>query len=83
MHIPAVFDLHCDTLTAFLDAPSPAGERDTLDLPGHHFALSKLRPGCAGASAAPSSSPTNCGGRRRLPTTSATGTASPADGAVF
>ena len=45
MHIPAVFDLHCDTLTAFLDAPSPAGERDTLDLPGHHFALSKLPSG--------------------------------------
>ena len=45
MYAPAVFDLHCDTLTAFRDAPSPSGERDTLDLPGCHFALSKLPSG--------------------------------------
>ena len=45
MYAPAVFDLHCDTLTAFRDAPSPSGARDTLDLPGCHFALSKLPAG--------------------------------------
>ena len=38
---PAVIDLHCDTLTALPDAPAPAGERDTLDSPGRHFALSR------------------------------------------
>ena len=45
MYAPAVFDLHCDTLTAFRDAPSPSGARDTLDRPGCHFALSKLPAG--------------------------------------
>ena len=45
MHAPAVFDLHCDTLTALPDAPAPSGEPDTLDLPGRHFSLSRLPAG--------------------------------------
>lgn len=45
MYAPAIFDLHCDTLTALRNAPSPSGARDTLDLPGCHFALSKLPAG--------------------------------------
>lgn len=42
---PAVIDLHCDTLTALPDAPASAGERDTLDSPGRHFALSRIPSG--------------------------------------
>lgn len=36
MEHPALFDLHCDTLTEYLDTPRP------LDAPGAHFALSRL-----------------------------------------
>lgn len=42
MKLPTtIFDLHCDTLTAFMDnAPHPSG--DTLNDPRHQFALSKI-----------------------------------------
>ena len=36
-----VIDLHCDTLTAFMD---PGRSKDTLDDPNSQFALSKLSP---------------------------------------
>ena len=42
MPASAVFDLHCDTLTAFMD---PTRCRDTLDDPLSSFALSKIPQG--------------------------------------
>ena len=49
-----VFDLHCDTLTAFMD---PIRCPDTLNDPASAFALSRIPRG-AGASAARYLSPT-------------------------
>lgn len=36
-----IFDLHCDTLTSFMDQNSKLGA-DTLNNPAHHFALCKI-----------------------------------------
>lgn len=42
MKLPStVFDLHCDTLTAFMD-DSPQQYGDTLNDPCHQFALCKI-----------------------------------------
>lgn len=42
MKLPStVFDLHCDTLTAFMD-DSPQQHGDTLNDPCHQFALCKI-----------------------------------------
>lgn len=42
-HTIRIFDLHCDTLTAFLD-PAP-GQEHTLNDPSHRFALCKIPQG--------------------------------------
>ena len=42
-HTTRIFDLHCDTLTAFLD-PAP-GQGNTLNDPSHCFALCKIPQG--------------------------------------
>ena len=41
MSFSSIFDLHCDTLTAFMDQNSTL-EADTLNNLAHHFALSKI-----------------------------------------
>lgn len=43
-HTTCIFDLHCDTLTAFMD-PSPREESNTLNDPCHQFALCKVPQG--------------------------------------
>lgn len=41
MLYPPIFDLHCDTLTAFMDS-APQRSADTLNDPRHQFALCKI-----------------------------------------
>lgn len=44
MLCPPIFDLHCDTLTAFMDQTSTPGA-DTLNNPTHHFSFGKIPKG--------------------------------------